>query len=200
MRQRILAAIILCLSAATSDAALLGRAPLTPGGTDYQAYYDDVSGITWIRDANFANTSGYSAPLYPFDYGGGMYWADAQAWAFQLSVAGVDNWRLPTQAEMGHLHYVTLGHVLYSSTPSYALINESTAPFVNVGWQHYWSAESGFVFNFREGTYNSNAAPTNPNLAWAVTDGDPLAVVPIPPAVWLLSSAVGLLAWLRRRS
>jgi len=72
MRQRILAGIILCLIAAASNAALLGRAPLTPGGTDYQAYYDTVLNITWLADANYALTESFGSVA--IDPDGSMNW------------------------------------------------------------------------------------------------------------------------------
>ncbi|HET9062610.1 MAG TPA: hypothetical protein VFO62_04915, partial [Candidatus Binatia bacterium] len=40
-----------------SGAALLGRLPATPGGSDYQAYYDTELDITWLADANLAQTN-----------------------------------------------------------------------------------------------------------------------------------------------
>jgi hypothetical protein len=36
-------------------------------------------------------------------------------------------------------------------------------------------------------------------FAWAVRDGDVGPAVPVPPAVWLFGSALGLLGWLRRK-
>ena len=42
------------LVATEAHGALLGRVPLTPGSTDYQAYYDDGLDITWTRNANLA--------------------------------------------------------------------------------------------------------------------------------------------------
>jgi hypothetical protein len=57
--------------------------------------YDDVLNVTWLQDANYAKTSGYDAD-------GMMNWADANAWATNLSyydsVRNViyDDWRLPT--------------------------------------------------------------------------------------------------------
>ena len=53
------------------------------------AYYDTVLDITWLADANYAATSGYSAD-------GLMTWYEAQTWVAQLEVAGVTGWRLPT--------------------------------------------------------------------------------------------------------
>jgi len=51
--------------------------------------YDDVLDITWLQDANYAQTSG-------FDADGLMTWADAVAWADTLVFGGFDDWRLPT--------------------------------------------------------------------------------------------------------
>jgi len=62
--------------------------------------YDDVLNITWLQDANYAETSGYDAD-------GWMNWADANAWAAGLvyhdSVRNVDlsGWRLPTMIDTG---------------------------------------------------------------------------------------------------
>jgi hypothetical protein len=56
--------------------------------------YDDVLNLTWLQDANYAQTSGASAT-------GVMSWAEANAWAANLnyfdSVRGVtwSDWRLP---------------------------------------------------------------------------------------------------------
>jgi len=71
----------------SADAALIGRLAATLGGTDYQAYYDDVANLTWLADANYAQTSGY-------DDDGRMTWQAANDWAAQLTVDGVGDWRL----------------------------------------------------------------------------------------------------------
>ncbi len=78
MLRRILAGLILGLVTVTADAALHGRLPVTPGGNDYQAYYDDAQLITWLADANAAQTSGY-------DGDGAMNWTSAQAWITSLN-------------------------------------------------------------------------------------------------------------------
>ena len=51
--------------------------------------YDTELGVTWLKDANNAKTSG-------FDSDGLMNWNDATAWAASLTVGGVSGWRLPT--------------------------------------------------------------------------------------------------------
>lgn len=71
----IMGATCACLAVVSfsADAALVSRL----GGL---AYYDTEADLTWLADAN-AN--------------GGMNWADANAWAAALDVAGVTGWRLP---------------------------------------------------------------------------------------------------------
>ena len=78
-----------------ADAALVGRLAATPGGANYQAYYDTVADLTWLADANYAQTSGY-------DVDGLMSWQAANAWAAQLTVGGVSNWRLPDTIDVGN--------------------------------------------------------------------------------------------------
>jgi hypothetical protein len=232
MRQRILAAIILCLSAATSDAALLGRAPLTPGGTDYQAYYDDVLGITWLADANFAETSGFHDNHL-------LSWYEANGFIAELnntSHLGIETWRLPSM-DVNADEYVVKCSVATDAecrdnelgymSVIYAAASVSPLVFENVFF-NYWSStdydadnvdwpggatcnsgaegqcawRQGFGFdsqNYVRKTYGEpyDSAELGYSV-WAVASGD-IAVVPIPAAAWLLASAVGLLAWLKRR-
>jgi hypothetical protein len=62
--------------------------------------YDDVLNVTWLADANYAQTSGYDADGY-------MTWDQAMTWAANLSyydsVRNVtwDDWRLPTIFDTG---------------------------------------------------------------------------------------------------
>lgn len=48
---------------------------------------NDGSMLMWLKDANYAQTSGYNSD-------GLMTWAEAIAWADQLVYGGYDNWRL----------------------------------------------------------------------------------------------------------
>ena len=77
---------LLALSFATaSDAALVSRL----GGL---AYYDTDADLTWLADANAAQTSGYTGIDVLSD--GRMTWQAANDWAAQLTVGGVSGWRL----------------------------------------------------------------------------------------------------------
>lgn len=102
--------------------------------------YDDVLDVTWLKDANYAQTSG-------FDSDGRMTWDSAIAWAADLNFGGFDDWRLPTinvndtnnsgtlncdysstggtdcgynvitgNSELAHMFYVNLGNVAYYDT------------------------------------------------------------------------------------
>lgn len=142
----VLAATILAASTTCANAALISRL----GGL---AYYDDVNNLTWLADAN-AN--------------GAMTWADANAWAAGLNVAGVTGWRLPdtidvnndgitfpnvyqgvdagynitTHSEMSNMFYNVLGNSAIFDTAGNPQVGglSNTGPFTNLQSGYYWSA------------------------------------------------------------
>ena len=61
----------------TSHATLIDRG----GGL----VYDTDLTVTWLQDANYARTTGYTTSGFNYD--------DAVAWVDQLVYAGFDNWR-----------------------------------------------------------------------------------------------------------
>ncbi len=129
--------------------------------------YDDVLNITWLKDANFAKTSGY-------DTDGVMSWSDASTWAANLVYGGYGDWRLPkvldadqdgcnfayqatdcgynvniATGEMAHLWYVDFGNLAYRDTlgnlqAGYGLadnpgdLNDESL-FLNLTKGGYWS-------------------------------------------------------------
>ncbi|MFC1862902.1 DUF1566 domain-containing protein [Thermodesulfobacteriota bacterium] len=134
--------------------------------------YDSDQDITWLQDANYAQTSGY-------DTDGLMTWDNAVAWADNLVYGGFDDWRLPTtvdaqldpstggigydgttadgwnitSSEMGYLYYINLENKgIYNTEgnyqPDYGLIN--TGPFQNIASNEhygYWSStEYGYIY------------------------------------------------------
>lgn len=60
--------------------------------------YDTTLDITWLRDTNYAQTSGYSS-------NGLLTWAEANAWASGLNVGGYTGWRLPTLSPVNGLSF-----------------------------------------------------------------------------------------------
>jgi hypothetical protein len=56
--------------------------------------YDSTLNITWLKDANYSQTSGY-------DNDGRMNWDAANVWAAGLSYGGYSDWRLPTTTDLG---------------------------------------------------------------------------------------------------
>ncbi len=224
---------------------------MTPGGTDYQAYYDDVLDVTWLADANLAATNTFGvAGIFS---NGTMSWDKAIDWIAALNDAsylGAGDWRLPkvtplngigflydvsydgstdygfnqsapdtafagsTGSEMAHLFFNTLGNKGYcdplASTldycanpqPGWGLTN--AGPFVNLNASYYWSGTAypfstpaAWDFSFGPGAQDITVA-SQPFNTWAVRSGD-IAVVPAPPALWLLGSALGATAWVRRK-
>lgn len=134
--------------------------------------YDSDFNITWLQDANYANTSHYVTPggvditvcpppgdPTPNPRCGRMIWAEAKVWAADLVYGGFDDWRLPsalnqdgsgpcqvyscTGSEMGHLYYTELGNAAGGPLTN-------IGPFANLIMQSqgrsYWAVEaSGFV-------------------------------------------------------
>lgn len=202
MYQRALAVALLTLAASSSNAALLGRAPITPGGTDYQAYYDTVLNITWLADANLAatNTFGVSGvctepiPMACPQPAGAMDWYTAQNWIAAMNATdylGVGNWRLPTADRNGD----GIVRPCQNAPLSYCLDNEmeymrwrngistaTPAPFTNiadyVGFGYYWSGteyatDPSRAWILNFGVYlQSPIEKTSANYVWAVSPGD----------------------------
>jgi hypothetical protein len=151
--------------------------------------YDDTQKITWLQDANYANTAGYDDIIYGLDTDGTMRWSDAMTWADGLIYQGYNDWRLPTTdevcygptpcatSEMGYVYWVD---GIRATSPS---------PFFNVRPGAYWSStvfegSIPWYFPFSDGSQGIDSQ--NPRFyAWAVRDGDSRPV-PEPATLFLL--------------
>lgn len=214
-------AALALLSFGTAQAALVDRG----GGL----IYDTVLDITWLQDANYSKTSGYHADgsmlwneamvwaedLSYYDSVRGVWlddWRlpttlqpDPSCDSHYLYAAGFplqDGGYGCSGSEMGHLF--NGDGVRSNSFGGYPF--PSPSPFFNMDEAYYWSATDlpgdtrfAHVFEFIEGgQYRTEKYYWN--YAMAVRDGDVAAsVVPIPAAVWLFASSLGLLGWIKRK-
>ena len=99
---RVVCAVLFSLSTVSANAELHGRLPLTPGGTDYQAAYDDVLDITWVTNAALGEAD---------------TWDNQVAWANSLNYIGFNDWRLASISGAGrpaHRYSVFLSQLQYS--------------------------------------------------------------------------------------
>lgn len=215
------AAAILCASLAApglASAALINRG----NGLIYDTDLD----VTWMQDANYAQTSGYDAD-------GLMNWSQAVAWADQLTYGGSSNWRLPTTTDVGlagcsnttagdecaiipdpstsewaHLFYVELGNLSGyfadgNPRPGGGLTN--TGPFINMKNDIYWGGtqhigqNAAYIFEVITGRNMANFTG-NTFYAFAVSDGDiGGSAVPLPAAGWFAGAAFAAVAARARR-
>jgi hypothetical protein len=121
-------------------------------------------------------------------------------------------------SEMGYMFYVNLANLGVCEPNLGACVTQAgwglteTSFFINLAkddfTNDYWTGtpngtnKAGY-FNFKsgfQGRADTDTATSPDQLyAWAVRDGD-VAAVPVPAAVWLFGSALGLLGWMRRKA
>lgn len=110
---------------------LVGRLPVTPGGTDYQAYYDPNLDISWLANVLAGAGSEFDDGVSATD--GLMTWENANAWAASLSVKGVTGWRLP---EIRPIDSVSFDTELSSDATTDAGTAWTTSDGTDGGWRN----------------------------------------------------------------
>lgn len=207
--------VLMLTGMSASNAALIDRG----GGL----IYDDVLNVTWLQDASYAETSGYS------QYGN-LTWNEAMEWSSGLSyydsVRGVtyDDWRLPAtvnsptsvgydttglSSELAYMYYINLGfspeysHDRYAPAPTGTNYN----PFINLSTRSYWSGtltdrpDRAWMVHFHFGSQEVDGLGDAMKV-WAVRDGDVAGIVPSVPepgTMGLFAATLAMGAALRRR-
>ena len=90
------AAAALCVAATSANAALLGR-DLNGSAGSFEAYYDTVLDITWLANANLAQSNQFGVTGINLS-NGRMEWDTANNWIAGMNAAnylGISDWRLP---------------------------------------------------------------------------------------------------------
>lgn len=178
--------------------------------------YDSDHNLTWLKDANFAQTSG-------FDADGLMDWQTANDWANSLTIGGYTDWRLwqfpaglsndaiycygmgCNSGELADLYFGLGGG---SADPIAVTHISNYELFDNVKSNVYWSSVkspgywndlgTSFIYSDNHawmyatvylGYQMSNPLSTEA-YAWAVRDGDVAnAAIPEPSILWLFLAA-----------
>jgi len=188
------------------------------GGT---MVYDDDRDITWLADANYAQTSG-------FDVNGAMSWTDALSWADNLIYGGLDDWRLPTamesgggaqpcpepgsefgytctNSELGNMFYTVLGGskdnaLSTSHNANYDLFSNIQDGIYRFAEEDIESSLNSWIFRFDQfGGLQGGGLRNASFYSWAVMDGNALSAVPLPAGIWLFGSGlIGLFGFARK--
>jgi len=190
MRQNILATVILLLAAASSNADLLGR-DLNGSPGSFEAYYDTALNITWLANANLADTVDFG--LTGINPDGTMTWDKANEWIAAMNTAaylGYNNWRLPTVTDTGtsgcdyaytgtdcgynvDLSTGEMAHMFYSTLGNTGSYNTSGVPTGCSGFSPYCLTNPGPFSNLQPYYYWSGTtyAPST-NLVWSFNFND----------------------------
>lgn len=184
---------------ATANANLEAR----PGGM----VYDDVLNITWLADANYAQTSGY-------DSDGRMNFSEANTWAAGLSYGGYDDWRLPTALNQDgsgpcsglNCTSSEMGHMFYNIRESWIYTGTNLTLFTHLQFGGYWfgtvdalNPSRAFVFGTPDNFLQYISSQENEFYAWAVRDGDVAAISEPETYAMLLAGLLAMFGFGRLR-
>jgi len=112
--------------------------------------YDETLKVTWLQDANYANTSGHvtSAGRNVTNTNGKMTWDEAIEWSEQLNYAGFGNWRLPDTKPVNGTNFQI--HVSFDGSSDFG--------------EHITSPQSELSYMYFVNLHNASAHDTYGNL------------------------------------
>jgi hypothetical protein len=222
MKKNLLVISALCIGiSGVSQASLIDRGA--------GMIYDDVLDVTWLQDANYAQTSG-------FDVDGKMSWADALSWTDNLIFEGYDDWRLPTviplngtsfqnsysfdgttdlgynisntSSELGYMFYENLGNTGYFDAAGVATncspCLTNTGLFNNINTFGFWFGQEfastlALAMEFSTEGGLQNRLDKSNEFYAWAVRSGDVSTVPVPSAVWLFGTGLAGFVSLRRK-
>lgn len=112
--------------------------------------YDDVLNVTWLQDANYAKTSGFS-PNGVFKGSEAANWAATLVYHDSVRNVNFDDWRLPTVSPIGgswDFQFSSNGSTDWGPNNRSPKNELSYMYFVNLGLNSFISADGGDVSQF----------------------------------------------------
>jgi hypothetical protein len=148
-----------------------------------------------VHAATIHYDAGLVTAIEALDVGGTLYNVDFEAPAYSTYPGDLFFWPVAGEAALG---VSAINAVLNSNLPA---PNGKLNNPIEIAYQVGFSSGIAFVGSNGSGseaaeftsTFNVFASDTDLLTAWS------LAPVPVPAAVWLFGSALGLLGWMRRR-
>jgi hypothetical protein len=142
--------------------------------------YDDVLNVTWLQDANYAITSGYTQEHGFTD--NEMTWTEANTWATELTFGGYSDWRLPSVTPVNGSSFDSSFTFDGSSDNSYNIAgtnsemasmyyaNLNNAGFFDTSGNTTGCSVQGDAICLTETSFFTNLLPSDQSIYWTSTE------------------------------
>ena len=189
--------------------------------------YDDTLNITWLSDANYAHTSGYTGNTNGrMDWNEATFWVDNLVYYDTVRNTTWNDWRLPTthqpdincsiqaygyswgencnNSELGHQFYVNLGGTAGHSVSILNTGNPVLPLFANINRSNYWSSTqdafstSNNAWFFSYWDGSQNVHAVEDKFFYAWAVRDgDVSSIPEPSTLFLMLLGLSGITWLR---